>query len=202
MARIRIRFEREFSRSGLIQIREDAGEALMSLGQQIEEYEHPYHVVYGTVGEEPKLVPGKEGDNWPIWRARPMVVALLTAQINKLPDDDPEAVALLKIRQAFQEATTGEVVWGMVRSWRNKKGVKRFIGIIEKGRTVTDAGRSPKGFVPSKHHPKPSIDRNNHLRHGVGHGTAKPVTPPPQSEAERIADRMAKSARAAVEDQD
>lgn len=185
---------------------------------QIEEYEHPYQVVYGADGEPPKLVPGEGGTDWPIYKARRMVVALLTAQVEKLPEDDPEAVELRKIRQAFQNASTGEVVWGMVKFWKNKKGRKRFIGLVEKGRGIDDAGQSPNkgGFVPS-HHPTKSLDDNDYLRHGALRD-GQFVRQPPMStrgdpaklreianrdsEAARIADRMAKAARKAVEGED
>lgn len=167
---------------------------------QIEEYERPYQIVYGTDGDEPSLVPGPTGaTEWPIWRAKRMVIALLTSQIEKTANGD-EREALAKIRQAFHEATTGEVIWGMVMFWKNRKGNRRFIGMIEKGRDYREAGKSPNkpGFTPSAH-PTRSLDSNAHLRFGVSHSTGRPVTTRRPSDAERIAARMAGAARGAVE---
>jgi hypothetical protein len=160
----------------------------MTLGKQIEEYERPYNVVYGTFGEEPNLVPGAEGQDWPIWRARMMVVALLKAQIDKLPPNDPERGALNQIRDEFQVALTGEVVWGMVRKWRNKHGIQRFIGLVERGKDYKEAGRQPT--TPVGRSPRSVFPD-------------APTAPRPKAaepnEAKRIADRMAKAARKAVD---
>jgi hypothetical protein len=160
----------------------------MTLGNQIEEYERPYNVVYGTFGEEPNLVPGAEGQDWPIWRARMMVVALLKAQIDKLPPNDPERGALNQIRDEFQVALTGEVVWGMIRRWRNKHGIQRFIGLVERGKDYKEAGQQPA--TPVGRSPRSVFPD-------------APTAPRPkaaeQNEAKRIADRMAKAARKAVD---
>jgi hypothetical protein len=155
--------------------------------RQIEEYERPYNVVYGTFGEKPSVVSGAEGPDWPVWRARRMVVALLTTQMNKLADGDPERDALAAIKEEFQQAMTGEVMWGMIRKWQNRHGVQRFIGLVQRGRDYKRAGQSPTPVKPSI--PRPFPD-------------APPVPRPKttqESEAERIAARMAKAARRAVE---
>lgn len=171
-------------------------------GQQIETYERPYEIVYGEDGGEQRAVPGQGGTDWPIWRARRMIVAMVTAQIAKT-DHEGEREALDEVRQAFQDASTSEVVFGMVKRWKNRKGKTRFIGMVNKGQDYRKAGQNPdpsKTFRPSRHHPA-SIDDNDHLRYGVTTKTGQPVTPPPMSEAERIADKMAKASRSAVDPQ-
>jgi hypothetical protein len=155
--------------------------------RQIETYERPYNVVYGTFGEKPSVVSGAEGPDWPVWRARRMVVALLTTQMNKLTANDPERDALKAIKEEFQQATTGEVMWGMIRKWKNRHGVQRFIGLVERGRDYKRAGQTPMPVRPSVPRPFPDVPPTSRR---------KPIE---ESEAERIADRMAKAARRAVE---
>lgn len=157
-------------------------------GKQIEEYERPYNVVYGTFGDKPNVVPGAEGTDWPVWRARMMVVSLLKAQIDRLAPDDPERSALAAIQDEFQQAMTGEVMRGMIRQWRNKQGVRRFIGLVQRGRDYRDAGQYQPPVRSSTRPPFPDTPF-----------APKPKAPE-QSEAARIADRMAKAARKAVDD--
>jgi hypothetical protein len=172
----------------------------MSTGNQIEPFERPYQIVYGEDGGEQRPVPSAGGTEWPLWRARRMVIALIAAQIAKT-DDPAEREQLAAAKQAFLTASTGEIVFGMIRRWKNRKGKTRFIGMVEKGQDYRKAGENPfpsKSFRPSQHHPV-SVSDNDHLRYGVETKTAKPVTPPPMSEAERIADKMAKASRKAVD---
>lgn len=169
---------------------------MSGVGKQIEEYERPYQIVYGEDGGEAQVVHGTEGPDWPIWRAPRMVVALLTKQIERAEGEEAEELA--KIRQAFKNADTGEVIWGMIRKWRNKKGKTRFIGLIQKGQHYREAGTPPtpsnKGFVPSLSKVASLNENDRHLSTGV------PPKAPAMSEAERIADKMAKASRKAVED--
>jgi len=158
---------------------------------QIETYERPYHVVYGEYGGDAKTVDGDEGADWPIYKARRMVVALLTAQIGKT-EDEGERQALIDIREAFTDATTGEIVWGMVRRWKNRLGKTRFIGLVCRGQDYRKAGDNPNprpGFVPSRHSTRTILDdRPEQI-------TEAPI----MTDAMRIADKMAAASRKAVE---
>lgn len=162
---------------------------------QIEEYEKPYHVVFGDDGGEAKVIPGPEGPDFPIWRARQMVLAVLTAQLEKT-NDEGEAEEFKKLRSAFRLAQTGEIVFGMIRKFKNRKGKQRFIGITPKGVDYREVG-PPKAAPSDKFIPR--FDPT--LMTGVPPKKAQPRKPAakPVSDAERIADKMAKAARKAVE---
>jgi hypothetical protein len=164
----------------------------MTPGKQIEEYERPFNVVYGEDGGDAAVIPGPEGDDFPVWKARRYAVAVIQAQVEKLPEGD-ERDALDKIRREFHLAQTGDLVFGMIRRWMNRNGHKRFIGITPKGTDYRDAGKSPVAPASTRHFPHQS-------EFAPPRQASKPKAPA-MSEAERIADRMAKAARKAVEDQ-
>jgi hypothetical protein len=156
----------------------------VALGKQIEEYERPYRVVFGEDGGDANVIPGPEGPDFPIWRARRWLVAVIQAQVEKLPEGD-ERTALDNIQREFHAAQTGDLVLGMIRRWTNRKGQRRFIGVTPAGTDYRDAGKSPTAESPARYFPD------------AAPGQPKPK--PAMSEAERIADRMAKAARKAVE---
>jgi hypothetical protein len=153
---------------------------------QIEQYERPYRVVFGEDGGDATPIPGPSGPDFPIWRARRWVVAVIQTQVEKLPESD-EREALDIIQREFNAAQTGDLVFGMIRRWTNRSGKRRFIGITPSDKDYREAGKSPvspasnhQGFTPPPVPPRP-----------------KPVRQ--MSDAERIADKMAKAARKAVE---
>jgi hypothetical protein len=166
-------------------------------GPQITEYERPYNIVYGEVGAEAQFVPGPEGHpDFPIWRARHMVMAILTTQTSKTEDAD-EIEQFKMIRREFRNADTGELLDGMVRKFRNRQGKVRFIGLVPKGVDYREAGK-PR---PRPERPKlkavPRFDPT--LERGLPVSERKPQRPKRMTEAERIADKMAKASRKAVE---
>lgn len=158
-------------------------------GRQIEEYERPYNVVFGEDGGDATVVPGPDGADFPIWRARRWIVAVIRAQVEKLPESD-ERTALDKIQREFTVAQTGDLVFGMIRKWNNRSGKRRFIGITPSGKDYRVAGQAPSATSTRDF---PSFDPS------LAPARTKPKPKPKMSEAERIADRMAKAGRKAVE---
>lgn len=169
---------------------------------QIEDFETPYNIVFGDDGGDAQIIPGPGGKDFPIWRARNFVVAILKAQMEKTDDPD-ERREFDKIRNQFRFAETGDMVFGMIRRFKNRKGKKRFIGVTPKGVDYREAGRVPQPVEPKNLPPLPRDDHR--LRTGAnldgtqGRGRQKPKPQP--SEAERIAGKMAQAARKAVEDE-
>jgi hypothetical protein len=177
---------------------------------QIEPYERPYNIVYGEDGGEQSTVNFEEGPDLPPYKARRMVTAIVFDNIQKLPEDDPEREELEKIRRTFHEASGGDLVFGKVMRWTNKKGKTRFIGIVEKGQDYTTAGqtrsqRDPNykpPETPSARHYQTAAERMQDADREIRSRGNRPVATPAQvrqSEAERIADKMAKASRQAVE---
>lgn len=180
---------------------------------QIEEYERPYNVVYGEDGGEASMIPGPDdgGVDWPIYKARRVLTAAVFVQLQKLPEGDEEREALENIRRTFHEASGGDLVFGKVMRWVNKHGKTRFIGIVEKGQKYTTAGqprsvRDPNYKPPQQHGARTyktakerldEADREMRQRHD-----RRPVATPQQkreTEAERIAAKMAKASLDAAE---
>lgn len=167
--------------------------------KQIEEYERAYNVVYGEVGQPQKIVPGPEGPDFPLWKARRMVTALLKSQEEKATDAD-EREAFFHIRQTFHTAGVGDLVFGKIARFRNKKGKVRFVGIVEKDQDYTEAGKSRRERDPDYEPPKPSVWAGLSAPTGVSQGRRRlPPEPPQVSEAERIAGKMAKASREVAE---
>jgi hypothetical protein len=172
---------------------------------QIESYERPYVVVYGEDGGEQQVITGPEGHYFPIYKARRMVVALLTSEIEKESTTDEERKALQSIRLVFNEAETGALVFGKIQKWLNRHGKRRFIGMVEKDQDYRKAGLKPAERDPNYQPPRvrdfpvSTFDRTARPSGGVTGDERKIVSPKPKSDAERIAEKMAKSAREAVD---
>lgn len=169
---------------------------------QIKDFERPYNVVYGEYGVDEKIVPGPEGPDFPLWKARRMLTALLKSQEEKATDVD-EKETFFHIRRTFHMAAAGDLVFGKIARFKNKAGKGRFIGIVEKGQKHTEAGQSRQqrdpNYVPPKRtttfpHSARDVDMDR-----LNRRTPPPAMPRRQSEAERIADKMAKASRKAAE---
>jgi hypothetical protein len=165
---------------------------------QITEYERPFNIVFGNDGDEPTVVSGPEGPDFPIWRARQFVLALLKSQEGKTEDTD-ERSAFINLRQQFRAAETGDLLFGMVRKFTNRKGIKRFIGIVPKGIDYRDAGKPAR--KPEPKNLPPLLPDTAERRFGTVAQQQRPTRPqkPQPTEAERIAAKMAKASRDAVE---
>lgn len=170
---------------------------------QIESYEKPYNIVFGTWGtDDPQIFRAEQGADLPIYKARRWVLALLTSEIDKQEPEHQDALKIL--RQQFKDASVGDLVFGYVKRWTNAKGVERFIGIMPRG---VDYRRA--GVVPPELAAKPSTRRlpdrvvieGRPWKQGPREASHPTPAPKPrrQSEAERIAAEMAKSSRAAAE---
>lgn len=161
--------------------------------KQIEEYEQPYNVVYGMDGGEQRIVPGPEGEDFPIWKARHMVMALLAAEATREGVTDDERAALSRIRNEFRYAEVGAMVMsGLVRRWKNRKGKGRFIGVVPKGGDYRDANSGAPASIATS-------ERARNDRLDFGGDSRGPKTKKRPSDAERIAGKMAKASRKAAE---
>jgi hypothetical protein len=122
-------------------------------------------------------------------------MALLHNQIEKT-DEGPEQEELREIRDYFKHAPLGDIVFGRVKKFTNKKGRTRFIGIVKKGGDYRTAGEVPKPHAPSKpflFEPPKMPDQGRRRKHA-----APPAAPRKPTEAERIADKMAKASHKAA----
>lgn len=181
---------------------------------QIEDYERPFVVVYGEDGQpNADIISGADGPHFPIYKARRMIVALLTTEIEKPSTTEAEREALQIIRREFNNAETGALVFGKVMRWLNRHGKRRFIGMVEEDQHYTKAGMKPAerkpGYQPPRVRDFPVGSSFDHgARPGRGAFGVDPgedrriVTPQRETDAERIAKAMAKSAREAVDGQD
>lgn len=176
---------------------------------QIESYERPYHIVLGDDGGDVCSISFEEGPDLPIYMARRQLTALIFTFVQKLPEDDPERAELEKIRRTFHDAQGGDLVFGKIMRWTNKKGTTRVIGILEKGQKYTEAGQPRSVRDPNYKPPKQAEVRRyltvaerlaeNDIEASKDRRPRATPQAKQQSEAERIADKMAKAARKAAE---
>lgn len=174
---------------------------------QIEPFERPYNIVYGEDGGKQSVVNFEEGPDLPQYKARRMITAILFDNVQKLPQGEPEREDLEKIRRTFHEASGGDLVFGKIMRWINRKGRTRFIGIVEKGQDYTTAGqtrqqRDPNYVAPPREEVRHYTTASERLQDADRAVRGRPVATgreKRQTEAERIADKMAKASRQAVE---
>lgn len=160
---------------------------------QIQNYERPFNVVFGEDEGEAIVVEGPQGPDFPIWGARRFIMALLTTEIERVENDDQKA-ELRNLRHQFGEAHTGELIFGMVRRFKNRFGKTRFIGLVQKGQDYRTAGQQPTR-TSSKHY-------HDDWRPPQRKATQPTTTKRPDVDPQQIADKMAKAARRAVEGDD
>lgn len=168
-----------------------------------------YNVVYGIWGEPAVEIPAAKGVE--IWRARRFVMALFAAEEKKNLDAAHPELAEFFGRAALdlRDAEVGGLIFGWTKRWTGLDGSDRFVGIIEPGTDYKDAGKIPvpdpatrvvKKLAPI--HNESTVEYTpprRPLPTALRMRDRRPVGPS-LTEAERIADRMARASADAVKE--
>lgn len=157
-----------------------------------------FYLVYGTDGAEGHR--SNFGEMYNVRRGA-MGVAVAATKAYRGAGDTEKAEMLEAVRLAFLEMPVGTLMFGYVLRWDN-----RYIGVIPKGAKIEDAQTVDRiehtrdaGRMRERHI-SPISSAPNRPSFPIGAATAVPSSPEPTA-AQKIGQRMAKAARAAVENQ-
>jgi hypothetical protein len=164
-----------------------------------------FNVLFGEWGsEEPRVVQSDQE----IWRARRFVMALFKVEADKCQGRGDESLAEFFYNAAatLRDTEIGGIVFGWVKRWRGPDGKERFVGIVEPGADYREAGKmpvpDPATRVPTKVPPlyPSTLPRQTPRAPLPSALRVRERAPHSMTEAERIADRMARASSDAVKE--